>query len=297
MNTSALIRFISLAAIWGASFLFMRILSPVLGSFWTAESRLLIGGLALWSFSTLKKSPAQLQHWRHYLVVGLLNAGLPLTLFCIAANSLPAGYSAVINSAVPMWTTLFAAYFFLEKITPQRAFALFLGMLGVTLVMKPNANIQPTFAVIGSLIACMCASISYALNSMYMRKRAPFLNPQATTTYSHLFAAVMVLPFALFMPHPVISITQIDAHIIGSALMLGIFCSGIAFLMYYQLMQEIGVLRISTVTFVAPLFAILWGWAILKESLGWNVFAGAALIISGAILLFRSNLAQTKVKP
>lgn len=296
MTTSALIRFTLLAAIWGASFLFMRILSPIVGSFWTAESRLLIGGAALLLFTTFKKTPLELQHWRHYVVVALLNAALPLTLFCIAARALPAGYSAVINSSVPMWTTIFSAYFFQERITPPKILALFLGVCGVALVMKPTAHIPLSFEVIAGLIACTCASISYALNSMYMKKRAPFLQPQATTTLSHLFGAIMVLPFALLMPHPEVLASQIDARVILSALMLGVFCSGIAFLMYYNLMREIGVLRISTVTFVAPLFAIFWGWVVLKETLGWNVFMGAALIMSGAILLFRSNSATTQPK-
>jgi drug/metabolite transporter (DMT)-like permease len=293
MTQSALLRFILLGAIWGSSFLFMRIISPVIGGFWTADLRLLIGALTLLVLMRLRGLPLNLHHWRHYVVTGLFNCALPFTLFGIAGRLIPAGYSAVLNSTVPLWVALLGVWLLKDSLSVQGIVALVLGLFGVILVALPAGEIAWTAVFVGGLIACLIAAVSYALAMIYVRTRTVGVLPQAMATMSQLFGSLMVLPFALmFSP----AIGDITAPVVLSTILLGAVCSGFAFWIFYQLIGEIGPLMTSSVTFLVPLFGIFWAWLILDESLGWHVFAGCALIISGAVLLYRSNFQKQKAR-
>lgn len=293
MTQSAFLRFIALAAIWGCSFLFMRIIAPVVGGFWTADARLIIGGLTLLLLMRLQKLPLNLSYWRHYAVTGFLNCALPFALFGLAGRVIPAGYSAVLNSTVPLWVTIFGVWLLKDKMTRTGYLALFLGIMGVALVAKPSSDVSWSQTFIGAMIACTVASMAYALSAIYIKTRTQGVLPQAMATMSQLFGAVMLLPLAcLFSPE----IGDITPTVIVSTLLLGSMCSGVAFWIFYRLIGEIGPLMVSGVTFFVPLFGIFWAWLILNEQLGWNVFAGCALIIGGAFLLYRSNTALQKAK-
>lgn len=293
MTANATARFVLLAAIWGASFLFMRILAPVVGGFWTAEVRLTIGALTLFIISGVRGERFDYGHWRHYLVAGFLNCALPFTLFGLAGQVLPAGYSAVLNASVPLWATVFGVWFMDDHFTPQGIMALVLGVTGVTLVAQPSGDVSFSMAFIGGVLACIIASACYALNGIYIKTRSDKLKPQAIATLSQAFGAVMLLPIA-FMFSPTIGDITFKVGI--SALLLGALCSGIAFMLYYRLLAEIGPLMVSGVTFLIPLFGMFWGWVVLGERLGWNVFAGCGFIIGGAFLLYRSNAQIQKAK-
>ena len=293
MTPNAITRFALLAAIWGGSFLLMRIIAPVVGGFWTADLRLAIGAMTLLLLMWARKLPLNLQHWRHYAVTGFLNCALPFTLFGLAGRVLPAGYSAVLNSTVPLWVSVFGIWLLKDAMTVQGSFALLLGIIGVSLVAQPSGDIQLSHAFIGGIAACTVASISYALSAIYTKTRAIGVLPQAMATMSQLFGASMLLPIALiFSP----DIGIITPQVVVSTILLGAVCSGIAFWLFYRLIAEIGPLMTSGVTFLVPLFGIFWGWVILDERLGWNVFAGCALIIGGAFLLYRSNAQTQKAK-
>ena len=293
MSRSALVKFMSLAAIWGCSFLFMRIIAPVVGGFWTAEMRLAIGALTLLILMQARHLPLNMQHWRHYMVTGFLNCALPFTLFGLAGRVLPAGYSAVLNSTVPLWVSVFGIWLLKDPITPRGFIALLLGITGVALVAQPSGDIVWSHAFVSGVLACTVASVAYALSAIYTKTRAVGVLPQAMATMSQLFGAAMLLPIACFASPEIGDITMPVAI---STLLLGIMCSGIAFWLFYQLINEIGPLMVSGVTFFVPLFGMLWGWLILNEHLGWNVFGGCALIIAGAFLLYLNNLKAQKVK-
>ena len=286
MTGSALFRFTLLAAIWGASFLFMRILAPEVGGVWTAQSRLTIGALALFAFVWLRKIPLQMHQWRHYLIAGVLNCAIPFAMYGVAGTILPAGYSAVLNSSVPLWATVFAAMMLGDKITPLRMLALLLGVLGVILVARPSADVPMTNLFFVGVGACLIATACYGMTVIYLKKYTSGLNPQALATLSQAFGALVLLPIGLIQGVP----THISAPALWSGLALGVLCSGWAFFLYYRLLDELGAIMASSVTFFIPLFGILWGAVFLHERLDWNVFAGCVLIIGGAVLLYRSNL-------
>src|SRR5581483_5922473 len=135
MRPADYLRLLTLAAIWGGSFIFMRVLAPALGAFATADFRVLIGGVVLALYiRIIRVQPNWREHWRHYVVIGMLYSGLPFTLFAFAALHLPASYSAIINSLTPLFGALFAALWLNERLTPTKIAGLTLGVAGVTLV-------------------------------------------------------------------------------------------------------------------------------------------------------------------
>lgn len=290
MSSNALMRFILLAAIWGASFLFMRILSQPLGGFWTAELRLAIGGLTLTGLMLIRRMDFDWQYWKHYLIAGFLNCALPFTLFGLAASVLPAAYSAVLNSAVPLWAAALGALLLKDPITPQRLLALCLGLMGVIFVAQPSTEVHMGALFFGGIASCLLASASYALSAIYVKKKATAVKPMALATMSQIAGAVLLLPIVAFIP---LHLDQVTPVVALSVLGLGVLCSGVAMALYYGLLNEIGAMA-TAVTFLIPLFGIFWGWLILHEAIHWNVYVGCALIISGAYLLFRNNIQPTQ---
>lgn len=286
MNVFSLLRFVALAAIWGASFLFMRVLSPEVGGVWTAQSRLSIGALALVAWLLWRKVRVNWADWRHFAVSGVLNCALPFSLYGVAGQILPASYSAVLNSTVPLWTTVFAAWLLGEAWTRARLLALALGVLGVVVLVNPSARPDTSALWLMGAGACVVATASYALNLIYLKKWAPHLNLQANAALSQGFGALILLPIALFHGVP----ESVSVPALWSGLLLGVFCSGLALLLYYRLLDDVGAVMASSVTFFIPVFGILWGAVFLHETLGWNVLVGCVLIVAGAVTLYLNNL-------
>lgn len=289
MKQASLIRFIILGAIWGASFSFTRVVAPAVGAFWTSESRLFIGAAVLFLYITLLKIPHNLHHWKHYLVAGVLNCAVPFTMFSVAGKIIPAAYSATLNSSVPLWATIFGAVLLGDKITPTRVLALIIGVVGVIFVARPSADVDMTWAFLGGVGACLLAAACYALNTVYVKKYAAGVNSKSMATFSQAFGALLLLPLALASGIP----DTISPTVLLSALALGALCSGVAFLLFYQLIDEIGPVMTSGVTFLIPVFGVLFSAYLLQEQLAWTVFAGCALIICAAFLLFRSNVSKS----
>lgn len=225
MNYSVLVRFVLLGSIWGGSFLFMRIVAPVIGGFWTADLRLFIGALTLLALMKIQNLSISMRYWKHYLATGLLNCALPFVLFGIASQVLPAGYAAVFNSTTPLWVALFGISLLKEPLTIQRGLALLLGVIGVMVIAQPSGG-EWSSMFLGSLIACIFAPIFYALSAIYTKVRASEVSPQAMATMSQLFGAIMLLPFALTLGP---SSAQLTQTVIISVVLLGVVCSGFAF--------------------------------------------------------------------
>jgi drug/metabolite transporter (DMT)-like permease len=289
MSTANLLRLIFLAAIWGGSFLFMRIAAPVLGAAVLIEYRVLFAALFLGAMALALRKPLDLrQHWRHYLILGLLNSALPFLLFAFAARTLSASLMAVLNASTPLWGTLIAAVWSRHPISPKVAIGLVLGACGVALLVGfDHVSTRPGAGI--AIAAVLTASFLYGVASNYTRSAAgakgvePFAN-----AHGSMWASVLVvLPVVPFFPAPATPTTGVMAAVIA----LGVLCSGVAYLIYFRLIQDVGPSSALTVTFLSPLFGILWGVLFLGESVGWYTFAGAAIVIIGTALVtgFRPN--------
>jgi len=283
VKSSDLLRLILLAAIWGGSFAFMRVLAPVLGPVLTAELRVLIAGLALLGFFVLTGFDMQWRnHWKLYLLIGALNSALPFFLFSFAARHIPASYSVILNSASPLFGAIFSAIWLGDRLNWSRVLGLVVGASGVFLVanVKP-AEVDSYFLL--SILACLLATVCYGFTATYIKRFGKDAPPRAIAGASQLSAAMVLLPAVPFAwPQATVTLT-IVLNVLGLALL----CSAIAYLLYYRLIANIGPTKALTVTFLMPAFGMLWGALFLGEKITLPMIAGTLLILIGTGLVLR----------
>jgi len=280
MNTANLIQLFVLAAIWGCSFLFMRIASPVLGPAVLIEYRLAFAGAFLLLVSlALRKKLHVRANWGHYLVLGFLNSALPFFLFAYAARTLSASMLSVLNATAPLWGALLGAIWTRTGVKLRTAAGLVLGTAGVALLVgfdhvstRPGAGV----AVAAALIAAFC----YGIASIYA-KTAKKVEPFSNAHGSMWAAAILIIPLLPFFPSPGVP----TAHIWAATLALGIACSGLAYILYFKLIADVGATSALSVTFLTPVFGILWGALFLDEVVGWYTVAGSAIVLLGTALV------------
>jgi drug/metabolite transporter (DMT)-like permease len=285
MNTVNMLRLVALAAIWGGSFLFMRIAAPVLGPALLIEYRVLFAALFLLAVACFmrrrgKGVPLDLrQHWKHYLMLGFFNSALPFLLFAFAARTLSASVLSVLNATAPMFGALVGAVWARQAVSGRAALGLLLGTLGVTLLVgfdhvseRPGA----TVAIGAALVAAFC----YSIASQYA-KSAKAVAPFANAHGSMWAATVFVIPALPFFPAP----GEPSVGIMAAVLALGVVCSGIAYILYFKLIEEVGTTSALTVTFLNPMFGILWGALFLHEVIGWHTLLGSGIVLVGTALV------------
>lgn len=283
IRSEDVVRLTALAAIWGGSFIFMRVLAPVLGPVLTATARVAIGGVALVAWFRLTGFDADVRaQWRHYVVIGVVNSAIPFFLFSFAALHLPASYSAILNSATPLFAALLSAMFLSERLTPAKIAGLVAGTAGVALVSKAGPLVLDATAGV-AIAACLGAAFCYAASSIYMKRYAADAKPMAIAGWSQIAAAVALLPLVPFAPIR----GEITPPIVANALGLALLCSSIAYLLYYRLIADVGPTRALTVAFLIPLFGMAWGAVLLGETITWPMVAGCALIVGGTFAVVR----------
>lgn len=281
MSSASLFRLVLLAAIWGASFLFMRIAAPVLGAAWLVFFRVGLAALFLWGVALLLRRPLALRaNWRAFLVLGLLNSALPFLLFAYAARLAPASLLAVLNATAPIWAALIGALLARHWPEPRVLAGLALGIAGVALLAGFEVGALPAGGGL-AVLAGVGAAVCYGLASHYTR-RVGHIDPQAGA-FGNLAAATLYLaPLAFLSPLPA---QMPAAGVLGAVVALGVLCSGIAFLLYFRLVADIGPVRTLTVTYLIPLFGVFWGVVFLAEQVGWHTLFGGLTVLAGTALV------------
>ena len=294
MNTANFLRLVLLAAIWGSSFLFMRIAAPVLGPAVLIEYRVAFAALFLLVVGLLLKKRLDLRtHWKHYLILGFFNSALPFLLFAFAACTLSASVLSVLNATAPMWGALIGALWSRQAIGARTGLGLVLGTAGVALLVGfDHVSSRPGAGI--ALAAALAAAFSYSVASTYT-KTAKSVEPFANAHGSMWAATLLVIPALPFFPSP----GEPTIGIMAAALALGVMCSGIAYILYFRLIQDVGPTSALTVTFLNPLFGILWGAVFLHEVIGWYTIAGSAIVITGTALVtgFRPSFGARAIVP
>ena len=283
MRRSDAARLLALSAIWGSSFIFIRVIAPVLGPVLTVVTRVLIGGAVLVAYCRIIGLDAEVaRHWRQYAVIGVVNSTLPFMLFAFAALYIPASYSVIMNSTAPLFTALLAVPLLGERLTWTKIAGLLVGAAGVALVSGAGPVI-PDLKFWVAIVACLGATTCYAVSSIYMKKYAAGARPIAIAGWSQIFAALALAPFVPFAP-PTSSVTPL---IVGNVLLLALLCSSVAYVLYYRLIADIGPTRALTMAFLMPAFGMLWGALFLDEPITLPMIAGCALVIGGATAVLR----------
>ena len=280
MNFASLIRLLTLSAIWGASFLFMRMAAPVLGPVTMIAGRVLLAALFLAVVGAVLRKPLDLRrNAGHYLVLGLFNSALPFLLFAFAARTLSASLLSILNATAPIWGAVIGAAWTRTALSGRSLLGLALGVAGVALLVGFDPESLRDGAPFAIALG-LGATFSYGVATNYA-KSARKVEPFANAHGSMWAATLLVAPALPFAPPPAWPTPTIALAVLA----LGVVCSGIAYLLYFRLIADIGAASALTVTFLVPVFGVLWGHLILDEPLGWNTLAGALVVIVGTALV------------
>lgn len=266
-----------LGAIWGASFMFMRVAAPEFGAMPLVALRLGLGALILLPFLWRGRRAFDRQLWPRLALIGAINSAVPFTLFAWAAQRAPAGVGAITNSMAVLFTALVAFLFYGERIGGRRAVALVSGFAGVLVLASgkvAGASIGPAVA------AGTCAAFLYGVGGNLVKRHLAGLPATAVAAATLGCATVLTAPLA---------IAQWPAHAVSArawaaVALLGVVCTGIAFVMYYRLIARIGASRAATATYLVPLFGVAWAWLLLDEPLTVSMGIAGALILGSVVL-------------
>ena len=282
MSLSLLLRLVVLAMIWGGSFLFMRIAVPVFGTGFTAAGRLALAAVALLAFAALQGSRVNFRaNWKAYLWIGALSASIPFLLFAFSAHHLPAGYSAVLNATVPLFAVLLGWYLHKQRPSLSKFVGVVVGLAGVVTIAR-FGTVTLTALTFLSFAAGLAAAMLYAVGAAEVRRLFATTDPVAVATGSQTGAALLLLPL-LVLDVP----TAVPALAPSLALLaLGLVCTAVAFVMYFRILREAGPERGTTVTFMVPVFAQVWGAVFLHESVTWAIVLGLGLVLFAVALVF-----------
>ena len=276
--------FVLLAAIWGSSFLFMHIGTLEFGALPTAAVRVAVAALFLLPLVWLRGLlPVLGKNWKRIFFIGLLNSGIPFACYSFALLSISTGLSSILNATVPMFGALIAWVWLKDRPTGSRLLGLVIGFAGVALLawdkasFKPDASgVAPGWAVLACLLACIC----YAISASYTKRYLSGLPPLVTAAGSQMGATLgLALPALWLWPA-----RMPGAGAWLSLLAVGVLCTGIAYILFFRLIEHAGPPRALAVTFVVPVFAVLYGVLFLGETITPWMLGCAGVIVGGTAL-------------
>lgn len=280
MKAADLAELIVLAALWGASFLFMRVAAPAFGPVALIFVRVAVASACLLPILLWRgEARGLIDNWRPLLLVGLLNSALPFCLFAWATLSLSAGFTSVLNATAPLWGAL-VAYLWLKTALPfSRVLGLTIGFLGVLVLVWGKVSFKPGGDgwAIG---AALLATLSYGIAANYSKQKLAQISPLLVAGGSQLAACLLLLPLAIWLwPAQPVAAAAWQASVA-----LGIACTALAYLLFFRLIAHVGPSKAIAVTFLIPLFAILWGGLFLGEVLSTPMLLGGIIILAGTSL-------------
>lgn len=284
MNVGILLQLISLSALWGASFLFIRIASPLLGPPVLAGLRI---GLATITLAIIMRALRQRwpwAHWRELLLIGVLSVAMPFMLYAWAALYIPAGYSALLNTTAVAFGSIAGAWMKVDMLTPRKLLGCLLGFIGVALVVRLGpVTLSPQ--VQWAALACTGAAACYGISTPLMKRAVTRIEPVAIAAGIHLWAAVLLAPAAAWSwPQARFTPTAVAAVAV-----MGIITSALAYWMHLRIMRHISATASMTPAFMIPLFGVAWGHLFLNEPVSSGMLLGAALVLVATALVSGFN--------
>jgi drug/metabolite transporter (DMT)-like permease len=266
-----------LGAIWGGSFLFMRVAASDFGPFALVEVRLALGAVVLLPFLWRARSQFTPALWLHLTWISAINSAIPFILFAWGAERAPAGIGAITNSMAVMFAALIAFIFYGEKIGTLRAVGLLAGFVGV--VVLASGKTAGT-SVAPAALAGTTAAFLYGIGVNVIRRHLKGIPASAVAAATLTTASLLVSPLAIYTwpSHAIPVMSWV------SAILLGVLCTGIAFAVYYRLILRIGGPLAATVTYLVPLFGVIWAWLALGEAPTLSMAASAVLILGGVAM-------------
>ena len=280
MRSRDILDLLVLSALWGASFLFMRIGVPEFGAIVLVELRVVIASLFLFPILMMRANVRELTvHWKKLAIVGTVNSAIPFILLTFSTIYLTGGFAAILNATSPLWAAIIAWVWLSARLNASRTTGLVIGFAGVIVLVWDKAGFDLSDASL-AIIAAIVASFFYGIGANYTKKYLQGISSLAIATGSQLAAAIVLLPGAIALwPDGPISL-QAWAAIIT----MGILSTGLAYIIYFRLIANVGPASAITVTYLVPGFAVFWGAVVLDEKLTTPMVIGCAIILIGTAL-------------
>ncbi len=276
--------FLALGLMWGSSYLFIKLAVDDFGTFTLVSLRLLVGAALLWIVIRVAHQPLPRERrmYGHLLVMAIVNITIPFLLITWAEQSVDSSLAAILTSPVPLFAIILSAVFLADE--PMRVngvAGLIVGFIGVIIITSPgltggNSSVTGEIALLG-------AAFSYAVGAVYSRRNVRGLPPMVPAVFQVTFAAILVTTLALLFEHPWTATP--DAEAIVSILWLGIFGSGIAYLLVFRLFSNWGATRTTLIAYVIPPVGIILGFLVLDEPIDARILFGTALVVAGVGLV------------
>jgi len=284
MRSCDALELLTLAALWGASFLFMRLGAGEFGPMALAALRCLGAALFLWPVVLAQGHGTALRaNWRAIAWLGVVNSALPFVLYGVALLAINAGLSAIFNAATPLWAAAIGALWLHERLGPTRVLGLAIGLVGVIGLAWDKAGFTANehgVSVALAIAACLAATLLYGYGATYAKRRLTGVSSMAMAAGSQSSAALLLAaPAWLQRPHAMPGVT---AWV--SLALLALLCTGVAYILYFRLIAHIGATSASAVTFLIPVFAATFGWLFLDEHLSASMIVGGTIILMGTAL-------------
>jgi drug/metabolite transporter (DMT)-like permease len=269
-----------LAAVWGGSFLFMRLAVPDLGPAPLMELRVGLAALALLPVLLWRGGLAViLRHWKPILLVGAFNAALPFLMYGYAAQGLGAGFLSVSNAVAPMWVAMIGWVWLRDRLPATRVLGLVIGFAGIVVLVWDKFDFSDGgtgLPVVAALLAPVCYGIAANSTKRYLAG----VDALSCATGSMASAALLLMPFAIWTwPSGPVSMQAWAATVT-----LALLCTAMAYVMYFRLIASLGPTAAVSVTFLVPVFGVLWGTLLLDEEITGTILLGAAIILVGTAL-------------
>jgi drug/metabolite transporter (DMT)-like permease len=281
-----------LSALWGASFIFIRVAVPALGPFVLVELRVGLGAVALaLSAAFLGGLPKLRVRWRQFALLGMVNVAIPFSLISAAEINLTASLAAILNSTTVMFTAVVAAVWMGDALTARKVVGVVLGIVGVAVLVGWDPVVM-NWAVVLSVGAMLAASLAYALGSVYAKRTFVGSSPLAIAIGQLTAAATLMLPLAAVS----VPDERPSTIVVLSVLGLALSSTAVAYMLYFRLIENVGPTSTSTVTLLVPLFGLLFGVVLLDEPVGLGTLAGLVLILSSVTLITGLGGARQKTR-
>ncbi|HHX65394.1 MAG TPA: EamA family transporter [Chloroflexi bacterium] len=284
MTHTSLALLLTLAAMWGASFLFIKIGVVEIPPMTFAMLRVLVGSISLLIIvrAGRQRIPTDPGTWARLALMGAIGILIPFAAITWGTQHIPSGLSAILNAAMPLFTVLLSALLGEERLTARRMAGILIGFGGIVVLTAPQLG-QGLGSGFWGQIAVVLAALSYAIAILYARRKLSDQSPMINSLGQVSTGCLFFIPLAL-MEHPW-TYPMPSAAAIGAVLATGVLGTAIAYIIYYRLVQTVGATGTSLVTYIVPLFGVFWGWLILHERLSWNAFAALGTIVAGLVLV------------
>ena len=282
MNYKNFLGLLTLGMLWGASFLFIRVAVPEFGAVALMAVRVTFAAMVLLPIILARRQLTDVvAHWRPIAVMGVMHYAVPFSLFAFAMQTLPASYTSMINASSPLFAGLAARIWLGDRLSAGRMVGLIVGVSGVAVLVWDKLAVSSgpgstTLAILAAVVASFC----YGLAAVFAKKHLANIDPVGVAGGSMLVAAVLLLPLS-FMLWPEVAPS---AHAFSMAAILGVVCTAAAFVLYFHLISAIGPSRAITVTFLIPVFAVVFGVLLIGEQVSATMLAGGAIIAFGTAL-------------